>query len=203
MAKQLMKDPLNLIIAGVAGQGNVLIAMLIGNALVENGYQVIIGQTFGSNQRGGSVRNYIRISSETTYSPIIPKGHGDIILGMEPIETMRMLREFGNPNVMTVVNPRVIMSVDSSGGIGYPDIDKLLADVEKLSSKTWIINATEEAQKMGNPILANVILAGGLIGADILPLEKNSLESLLQERFPKAFEINLKAFNRGLELAKS
>jgi len=66
-----------------------------------------------------------------------------------------------------------------------------------------VINATEEAQKMGNPILANVILAGGLIGADILPLEKNLFESLLQERFPRASEINLKAFNRGLELAKS
>ncbi len=203
MAKQLMKDPLNLIIAGVAGQGNVLIAMLIGNALVENGYQVMFGQTFGSNQRGGSVRNYIRISNETKYSPIIPQGHGDIILGMEPIETMRMLREFGNPNVITVVNPRAIMSIDSRAGIEYPDIDKLLADIERLSSKTWVINATEEAQKMGNPILANVILAGGLIGADILPLEKNLFESLLQERFPRASEINLKAFNRGLELAKN
>lgn len=204
MAKQLIKDPLNLIIAGVAGQGNVLIAMLIGNALVENGYQVMFGQTFGSNQRGGSVRNYIRISSETKYSPIIPQGHGDIILGMEPIETMRMLREFGNPDVMTMVNPRAIMSIDARGGTtDYPDIDKLLADIAKLSSKTWVINATEEAQEMGNPILANVILAGGLIGADILPLEKNPFESLLQERFPKAFEINLKAFNRGLELAKS
>ena len=203
MTKQLIKDPLNLIIAGVAGQGNVLIAMLIGNALVENGYQVMFGQTFGSNQRGGSVRNYIRISSDTKYSPIIPQGKGDIILGMEPIETMRMLREYGNPNVMTVINPRAIMSIDSSSGIEYPDIDTLLADVEKMSSKTWIINATEEAQNMGNPILANVILAGGLIGADILPLEKNAFEPLLRERFPRAFEINWKAFNRGLELAKS
>jgi len=201
MTSQLKKDPLNLIISGVAGQGNVLIAMLIGNSLVNDGYQVMFGQTFGSNQRGGSVRNYIRISGETKYSPIIPRGHGDIILGMEPIETMRMLREYGNPDVMTVVNPRAIMSIDSRGGtVEYPDINKLLEDIRKLSARTWIINATEEAQKMGNLILANVILAGGLIGTGILPLKKESFEALLQERFPRALEINMQALNRGIEL---
>jgi len=63
------------------------------------------------------------------------------------------------------------------------------------------VNATEEALKMGNPIYTNVILLGSLVGADVLPISKESMVPILEERFPgKAFDTNMKAFNKGLEL---
>jgi len=102
----LRKDPLNLIITGVGGQGNVTISLVIGNALVSEGYLVTIGETYGASQRGGPVMSHVRISKETQYSPFIPEGRADIILGMEPVETLRMLRQFGNPDVLTIINPR-------------------------------------------------------------------------------------------------
>ncbi len=201
--KALMKEPLNLIITGVGGQGNVRISLLIGNALVRQGYYVTIGETYGASQRGGAVMSHMRISKETECSPFISDGCADVILGMEPVETLRMLGQFGNPDVMTIVNPRPIYSIDVTGGDAeYPNMDKLMETIKELSAKTWVINATEEAQRMGNPIFANVILIGALVGSGVLPLDKESLEPVLQESFFKEFEANMTAFSRGMELAE-
>lgn len=200
--KTLMKDPLNLIITGVGGQGNVRISLLIGNALVREGYFVTIGETYGASQRGGPVMSHLRISKEIECSPFISDGRADVILGMEPVETLRMLGRFGNPDVVTIVNPRPIHSIDVTGGEAeYPDLDRLMETIKELSAKTWVINATEEAQQMGDPIFANVILVGALIGCGVLPLDEKSVEPVLRESFPKEFEVNMIAFNKGVQLA--
>lgn len=201
--KQLTKDPMNLIITGVGGQGNVMISLIIGNALVREGYFVTVGETYGASQRGGPVMSHLRISKQTQYSPFIPDGCADIILGMEPVETLRMLGRYGNPNVITIINPRPIYSIDVTGGQAeYPDLGSLIETVKKLSARTWIIKATEEAQRMGSPIFANAILVGAVVGSAVLPLDKKSVEPVLQEIFPKEIEANLAAFNKGIKLAK-
>ncbi|HEX9976687.1 MAG TPA: 2-oxoacid:acceptor oxidoreductase family protein [Dehalococcoidales bacterium] len=202
--KTLIKDPLNLIIVGVAGQGNVVISLLICNTLVEKGYLVTFGQTYPSQQRGGTVINYIRISREMEYSPILPYGYADVILGMEPVETLRMLRQYVNPGTITIVNPRPLYSIDIWGGAAaeYPDLDELLTAIRSLSARTWVVKATEEAQQLGSPILANVLLAGALIGTGALPLDAESLEPALLERFPDQFDANMVALKRGMELVK-
>lgn len=106
-------------------------------------------------------------------------------------------------SVITIINPRPIYSIDVTGGTDeYPDLDKLIETVEELSAKTWTINATEEAQKMGNPIFANVILIGALIGSGVLPLDKKSLEPVLRDTFPKDVEVNMTAFSKGMELVR-
>ncbi len=200
--KTLMNDPLNLIITGVGGQGNVRVSLLIGNALVREGYFVTIGETYGASQRGGPVMSHLRISKEIECSPFISDGRADVILGMEPVETLRMLGRFGNPDVITIVNPRPIHSIDVTGGEAeYPDLDRLMKTIKELSAKTWVINATEEAQKMGDPIFANVILVGALIGCGVLPLDEKSVEPVLRESFPKEFEANMMAFSKGMQLA--
>jgi indolepyruvate ferredoxin oxidoreductase beta subunit len=202
--KELKKDPLNLIITGVGGQGNVMISLIVGNAFVRDGFFVTVGETYGASQRGGPVMSHMRISKHTQYSPFIPDGHADIVLGMEPVETLRMLGKYGNPNVITIMNPRPIYSIDVTGGHAqYPELDKLIETIKELSSQTWLINATEEAQKMGSHMFANAILIGALIGSGILPLDKKSLEPILRETFPKEIETNLEAFNKGIKLVKS
>jgi indolepyruvate ferredoxin oxidoreductase beta subunit len=201
--KALMKDPLSLIVIGVAGQGNVVISLLICDALVNQGYRVTFGQTYPAQQRGGPVVNYLRISENIQASPIIPEGRADVIVAMEPVEAMRMLNQYGNPDVLTMVNPRPIQAIDTTGtGMKYPSMDKLMEDITALSAKTWVIQATEEARKLGNPIMANMILVGALVGSGVLPLDRKAMEPVLRERFPKALEINMKAFDKGMELMK-
>ncbi len=201
--KELMKEPLSLIVIGVAGQGNVVTSSLICNALVRDGYLVTFGQSYPAQQRGGSVINYIRVSRDIQASPIIPQGRADVIVAMEPVEALRMLNQYGNADVITMVNPRPLQAIDTTGlGVKYPSIDKLMNDIKELSAKTWVVNATEEAQKLGNAIMANVILVGALVGSGILPLDRKAMEPVLKERFPKVIDINMKALDKGIELVK-
>jgi len=195
---KLKSEPYNIIISGVGGQGNVLLSGFIGAALVNEGFMVSVADTFGVSQRGGSVSSYIKISERTLFSSVTLKGKADVLIGMEPVETLRTLVEFGNPNIITIVNPRPVYP---TGGVVYPDLNEVKRTIEKMSSQTKYVNATEEALKMGNPIYSNIIFLGAIVGADILPLGKESFMPLLQERFPgKLFDINLKAFHKGMEL---
>ncbi len=199
--KDLVKDPLSMIIIGVAGQGNVVTSHLVSNALVEEGYLVTFGQSYPAQQRGGSVINYVRVSKDRQCSPIVPEGRADVIVGMEPVEAMRMLTRYGNPDVVTMVNPRPLQPMDIAGQKGgYPDLDKLLEAIREMSAKTYVVPATDEAQKLGNAIMANVVLVGALVGTGILPLDRAAMEPVIRERFPKVFEINMAAFDRGMEL---
>ncbi len=200
---KLTKEPLNLIIAGVGGQGNVMISLSLGSALVREGYKVTVGETYGASQRGGPVMSHLRVSKKAQYSPLILEGQADVVLGMEPVETLRILGRYGNPNTVTLLNPRPIYSVEViSGDAEYPDLDKLIDMIKSLSAKTWIVNATEEAEKMGKIIVANTILIGSVIGLGVLPLDREAMMVELKDRFPKAFELNQQAFDLGMSLIK-
>jgi indolepyruvate ferredoxin oxidoreductase beta subunit len=196
--KQLAKDPINLVVAGVGGQGNVMVSLVIGNALVNEGYYITIGETYGSSQRGGSVMSHMKVSALKQYSPLIPEGQADVVVGMEPVETLRILKSFGNQNVVTIVNPRPIHPVDFTGtGAGYPDMAALLEQVKSMSAKTYVVAATEEAQKMGDPIMANMILIGALIKTGLVPISQEAIEKTIKDMFPKAIKQNTAALNKG------
>jgi indolepyruvate ferredoxin oxidoreductase, beta subunit len=196
--KTLEKEPFNVIIAGVGGQGNVLLSAFVGSALLNEGYTISVADTFGVSQRGGSVTSHIKISRDTLYSSVTLYGKADVVLGMEPVEALRALGEFGNPDTVTIVNPRPVYP---SGGVPYPDLEKIKDSIKKLSRKATFVNATEEALKIGNPIYTNIILLGSLVGAGLLPITRETMLPVLKERFPgKVLDINIKAFDRGIEL---
>ncbi|MDY6855975.1 MAG: indolepyruvate oxidoreductase subunit beta [Thermodesulfobacteriota bacterium] len=197
--------PLNLIITGVGGQGNVLLAQLIGKALVNSEYYVTIGETFGPAQRGGAVMSHLRISQHMEYSPLIPEGQANIILGLEPVETLRVLGQFGNPRVAVITNTRPVYPIAVTGGEArYPDLEKMKELVFDLSAKVWFLNATEMAFDMGMPILANIIMAGALLGTGTVPLRQEQFLPVLINSFSKdKQEPNLQAFKRGFDLTRN
>jgi indolepyruvate ferredoxin oxidoreductase beta subunit len=198
------KDPLNVIVTGVGGQGNVLISQLIGKALVREGHHVTIGETYGASQRGGAVMSHIRISRQEQYGPLIPEGQADVILGLEPVETMRVLAQYGRPEVTVIANSRPVhpMAV-TTGAAEYPSTEEVEKLLQQLSSSAWLIHATEIALEMGASILANIIMAGALVGSRALPLEPEGLEAALRESMPgDKLEMNLQAARRGLEEAR-
>jgi len=97
MNANLYKDPTNIIITGVGGQGNVMASRVLAGMLVNAGYVVTIGETFGMSQRGGSVMSHLRVSSTSVLSPQIPQGRADIIIALEPVEALRVLVKYGIP----------------------------------------------------------------------------------------------------------
>ena len=198
-------DPLNVIVTGVGGQGNVLISQLMGSALVRAGYHVTIGETYGASQRGGAVMSHLRISDQAQYGPLIPHGQADVILGLEPLETLRVLGQYGNPNVTVVTNSRPVYPLAVAIGTAhYPSVEDIVRALEELSSRAWMINATDIALDLGASILANIVMVGALVGAGLLPLAAKEFELELEESLPAdKLDLNLKAFRRGLAELKA
>lgn len=198
----MLKDPFNVIVTGVGGQGNVLASLLIGGVLVDLGYKVTIGETYGASQRGGSVMSHVRISATKQYGPLIPPHAADLVLALEPTEAARVLAQFGNPSTVSVVNTRPVHPVDViSGDATYPDPDLLLAKIASLSSRSHFLPATDRALELGNPILANIILIGAVAAAGLLPITEELLEKAIIAYMSRdKVEINRKAFRLGQEL---
>jgi indolepyruvate ferredoxin oxidoreductase, beta subunit len=198
-------DPLNLIVCGVGGQGNILISRMIGRILSGKGFFVTIGQTFGAAQRGGAVYSNIRISKKRFYGPLIPKGRVHVIAGLEPLETLRLLADYGNENVMTVTNTQPVYPVGVlSGRAEYPDQVALEKTIKSLSKVAWMVNATQMAVELGAPIVANIVMLGCLLGIDKIPISYGEIETEIKAAFPAStVELNLTALKRGKEAIKS
>lgn len=200
----LAKDPFNVIIGGVGGQGNVLASQILGQMLVTRGYVITIGETYGASQRGGAVMSHLRLSEKDQFSPLIPEGRCDLLVSLEPVEALRILDPYGHPGVMTLINTRPIFPMDViSGNAAYPEISKVIAKIQALSKKTWSINATEIALDMGDPIFSNMAMLGALCATNTLPIDRQGFEATIKELLPShKLSENLQAFDKGLEAVK-
>ena len=198
-------DPLNLIICGVGGQGNILISRLIGRALSEKGYFVTVGETFGSAQRGGAVFSGLRISKNKYYGPLISQGQGHIILSLEPLETLRILNAYGNADVVTLTNFRSMYPVGVlSKRSVYPDLEKLKAAIQRLSKSSWFLDATDMAMELGSAIMTNIVMLGALVGSNSIPLSIEDVEEEVKATFPGSkSNLNLRALRKGFDEARS
>jgi len=189
----------NLIITGVGGQGNVLSSKLIGEAFLNHGYYITIGETYGSSQRGGAVMSHIRISRQKQPSTLIPKGKTDIIMALEPVEAIRVLAQYGGEDTVTIANTRPYYPVDVNAGEAvYPKMAEIKKAIETLSKRAFYIDATGIAMKMGNPILTNMVM----IGAFLEMLEETSISDSIRDVLSNKFnikdnKINLKAIEVG------
>ncbi len=193
------KEPYNLIITGVGGQGNVLSSQLIGQAFVSKGYFVTIGETYGASQRGGPVMSHIRFSRKKQPSPLIPKGKVDVVVALEPVEALRVLTVYGNPETVVIVNTRPIYPIDvTSGTEKYPTDEEIRMHLKGLSRKVYYVSATEKAMEMGSPILGNMIMLGALLGLNMIPLSVEEFRQTLAKNFTdKRLETNLQALEEG------
>lgn len=198
----MMKEPYNIIITGVGGQGNVLAARIIGNMLAYKGFYVTIGETFGASQRGGSVMSHLRISEKSSWSPQIPKGRADLVVALEPAESLRVMAQYGNPETAIVSNTRPVYPVGViCGDLKYPSLDELSAALKQLCSNIHFIDATEEAIKLGNPILSNAIMIGAVAGLGVLPVDDSDFEKIMSASVPAGkMGINIEGFKFGKSL---
>lgn len=199
-------DPLNLIICGVGGQGNIMVSYLISRALIKKGYFVTRGETFGAAQRSGAVMSSTRISPKVSYGPLIPKGKAHIILSLEPLETVRILQKYGNSEVTCITNTHPIVPILCmlSEENRYPNLDELRDTIKSLSKTAWFIDASDMASKLGDPIVTNIVMMGALIGAKQFPLDIEDVEAEIRDNFPPGVtELNLKALKKGVDAIKA
>jgi len=200
----ISKDPFNVIIGGVGGQGNVLASQILGEMLVSQGYVITIGETYGASQRGGAVMSHLRISTQDQFSPLIPEGQCDLLIALEPVEGLRILDHYGNPKVMVLLNTRPIQPMDViSGNTAYPEVSKVIAKIKELSRRVWTLNATELALEMGDPIFSNIIMLGALCAIEVLPIYRQGFELAIKDLLPsRTLNENMKAFDKGREVVE-
>lgn len=199
---QSIKDPYNIVITGVGGQGNVLGSRVFSNMLVSKGYHVTIGETFGASQRGGSVMSHIRVSAKCTWSPQIPRGKADLIIALEPVKALRVLMIYGNHKVKVLANTRPIYPVGViAGELDYPSLTEIKASMKELSSTALFIDATDEAIKLGNSILANIIMIGAASRMLAFPIDRENFRDIILKTLPASkLNVNLKAFDLGASI---
>jgi indolepyruvate ferredoxin oxidoreductase beta subunit len=201
---RLINDPFNLVITGVGGQGNVMASRVLGNMMSRQGLNVTIGETFGASQRGGSVMSHLRISSGSSWSPQIPKGQAHMIVALEPIETIRVLMNYGSPEAKVICNTRPIHPVGViSGDQNYPALEELRSWIAELTLAAWFVDATDTAVKLGDPIFGNIMMIGALAEVCDLPMDRADFEAVISKSMPQAkIDANLIAYDTGRELVK-
>lgn len=195
----LSKDPYNIIITGVGGQGNVLASRLLGGMLAAKGFMITIGETFGASQRGGSVMSHLRISKESVVSPQIPKGRADAIVSLEPAEALRVLAAYGNPATLLLTNTHPIHPVGViKGELEYPPVTEMKEAVERILPAAYFLDATKRALALGDSILTNIVMLGALGRLAVLPFDRDDFKEAIAMRLaPGQVAVNLRAFDEG------
>ena len=191
-------NTLRIYIVGVGGQGNVLASKMIGEAALSMGVTVLMSETHGMAQRGGSVSTQVRWGKKV-YGPVFGKGEADIMVALEKMEAVRYA-EFLNPNGVAVINDYAIKSTTiASGAEAYPE--GCIEAMQK-NFKTIAVPASDIAIELGNPKCMNVVLFGAM--CDSLGCPDIDWEQVVAETVPaKVKELNLKAFRAGREAAKA
>ncbi|HBN26278.1 MAG TPA: indolepyruvate ferredoxin oxidoreductase [Desulfobacteraceae bacterium] len=191
--------PLNLIITGVGGQGNVLASQIIGKAVVKKGFRVTIGETFGLSQRGGAVMSHVRISKNKNCGPLVPPNMANIVIGLEPLETLRVLAEYGNRDALFLVNSRPIYPLNViAGEVEYPDADWIKDTLLKSVKKLYWMDGTAKAIELGGPIMLNMIMLGALCTIKNFPITVDDLKGAIKNIFPDSkLKANYMAINVG------
>ncbi|MBI2092519.1 MAG: indolepyruvate oxidoreductase subunit beta [Deltaproteobacteria bacterium] len=183
---------LDIIFAGVGGQGIVSIASMLAFAASEKGFAVKQNEVHGMAQRGGSVACHVRISDKSVWAGIIPKGSADFILSIEPMEGLRYAG-YLSPSGIIISGNQPVKNID------YPDENRVISAIKKHEGSV-VIDTAALADKLKNTKAANIILLGALIKK--IGLFGPEMESLIKKRFASKGEsvvdINLKAFNAGM-----
>ncbi len=185
----------NIKLVGVGGQGTILATTLLSAAILDAGFDVKMSEIHGMSQRGGSVSSEIRFGDKV-YSPVIMKGNADVLVSFELMEAARNVDYIKKDGIILVNNHKINSMVTLNGKVPYP---KGIEEDLKSRVKTYVINATELAIKLGNVKVMNVIMLGALVKA--MKLEHLDFIKAIRENVKEKFiDLNITAFNVGLEL---
>jgi indolepyruvate ferredoxin oxidoreductase beta subunit len=183
----------DIIISGVGGQGILTIATVIGTAALMEGLELKQAEVHGMSQRGGDVQSHLRLSSNPIASDLIPEGKADIIISVEPMESLRYVNMLHKEDgwLVTSMNPFKNIS-------NYPPVEEVLNAIWELPHYITI-DADRAARDLGSVKAANIVVLGA--ATPFLDLKYESLEKAITTIFAKKgddiIQLNLKALRAG------
>lgn len=177
---------LNILIAGVGGQGIITMGKMIANACEKEGIKVLVAETHGLAQRGGAVNIHVRIGD--VYSPTIAKHGADCLIGLEANEILRNL-DYANRNSIIVLNEYTLKPVLPK--VRENSVEEI---IKRLSNfRIFKINANNIASSVGDKRVVNSAILGFAYGLGIFKIikEESFLTTLRGENNVKAFKLGL------------
>ena len=188
-----MRKGKSVMIVGVGGQGTLLASRILGNVVIEEGYDVKVSEVHGMAQRGGSVVTYVKYG-EKVYSPIISEGEADIILSFEELEAYRYLPYLKKGGTLIVNAQEIDPMPVITGASQYPE--NIINKLKDKADGVIAVDALALANEAGNSKAVNVVLLGVLAKSSDIAEEK-WLEAVKKTVPPKFLDVNLKAFALG------
>jgi indolepyruvate ferredoxin oxidoreductase beta subunit len=183
---------IDIVLAGVGGQGILSIASILGLAAIENNLYLKQSEVHGMSQRGGDVQSHLRLSDKPVSSDLIPYGKADLIISVEPMESLRYLPWLSKSGWL-VTNSTPFINIDD-----YPPVEDILKEIRKIK-KHKIIDADAIAKQVGSARSGNMVILGA--ASPHLDLPFSSLENAVRKLFEKKGEdivaVNLKALIAG------
>lgn len=187
----------DIVLAGVGGQGILSIAASIGMAAVACDLHLKQAEVHGMSQRGGDVQSHLRISSKPIASDLIPKGKADIILSVEPMESLRYLPYLSNKGWL-VTNTKPYINIPH-----YPDMEELMTKIKELP-RYIAIDADKIAEGIGSQRSSNIVMLGA--GSLFIDMTIEDIEEGIRQVFSrkgeKVVELNISAFRAGRKAAE-
>ena len=193
----------NILLAGVGGQGLMLLSAVLGEACTASEMRVVTQEQHGLAQRSGSITAHVRIGE--AYSPMIPYGEADLILAMEAMEALRNI-EYLKSEGAIVMSSRVIhpvietnkLVVNRRESLPYLMLDDIRVQLEKAIKQVLVVDAVTLAMEAGNPRTENVVLLGAASRLEGFPLKRSQLLQAVNKIVPsRTVEANMKAFELG------
>jgi len=186
----------DIILSGVGGQGILSIAAVIGEAALEEGLYMKQAEVHGMSQRGGDVQSNLRISDKPVASDLIPKGKADLIISLEPMESLRYL-PYLKEGGWLVTNSRPFINIPN-----YPDMELVNAELNKLPKKV-VLDVEEIAKTVASARAANIVMLGA--SAPFIDIDYHKIEDGIRRIFGRKGEdivnMNLKALKAGYDVA--
>lgn len=188
---------IDIILAGVGGQGILSIASIIGYAAIKKGLYLKQAEVHGMSQRGGDVQSHFRLADYPIASDLIPKGKADLIISVEPMEALRYLPWLSKEGTV-ITNDQPFINIPN-----YPEETVLKAELDKLPRKV-VINADKIAKDLGSARSANMVILGA--ASPFINMDFEALENAVSEVFAKKGEeivnVNLACLRAGREFAE-
>ena len=184
----------NIMIVGVGGQGTLLTSRILGGIMLDAGYDVKLSEVHGMAQRGGSVVTFVRYG-EKVAEPIVEEGQADLLIAFETLEAKRYAHFLKKDGVLVVNEQRIDPITVVTGVAAYPE--GIVEELEK-EYTVYKINAMDEALKLGNSKVFNIIVLG--MAAKHMDFSKEDWLKVIEKTVPpKTVEMNKKAFLLGFE----
>jgi indolepyruvate ferredoxin oxidoreductase, beta subunit len=195
---------LNIIVAGIGGQGSILASHIIAEAAIsanqgsDNKINVRVGETFGAAQRGGAVASHVRIGDDV-YGPLVGKGKADIVLALEPLEGLRVGVPYLAENGIAILNSVAQQPVDVKiGAVEYPALEEITGALAKIGKGVVTLDANQLASEAGNAKTLSVVMLGAVTASGLLPFSEEVMLAAIKDRVPaKTLDVNLQAFELG------